>query len=51
MVACLSLLTIDGSLVSQYVATEVVEPAGMRASVLSTCALNSGSLTVRSLLV
>ena len=50
MVACLSLLTIEGSLVSQYVATEVVVPAGMRASVCSTSAWNAGSLTVRSLL-
>ena len=48
MVACLSVLTIEGSLVSQYVATDVVVPAGMRASVSSTSALNSGSLTSRS---
>ena len=48
MVACLSVLTIEGSRVSQYVATDVVVPSGIRASVSSTSALKSGSLTSRS---
>ena len=50
MVACLSVLTIEGSLVSQYVATEVVVPSGIRDSVSSTCSLKAGSLTSRSAL-